>query len=115
MKIFSKSVEITYNLFGGDSKYLMEILSFYSEACPPSKIMEEELEQVKNELSIDLQKRVNLTKIDVAVNPALGKQYAIEAIPSIVITKKEKELGRILGYASKEELKTKIKTYLTIK
>jgi len=92
----------------------MEILCFTMSNCPPAKLMEEALTALMPELIADLKPELKLLKLDVEHNRELADQFTITAIPTIVVLRKDHEKGRILGYYPQDELKTKIKTMLSV-
>lgn len=90
----------------------MEILSFTMDNCPPARLVEESIESLLPELNADLKKEITLIKINALKQKEVAAAFQIAAVPAIVVLKKEKESGRLLGFYPREEFKTKLKTFL---
>jgi thioredoxin 1 len=74
------------------------LVDFYATWCGPCRMAEPVLE----ELSVDYKGRVDFVKIDVDENQALSRKYAVMSIPTTIIIKDGKELGRQVGFSGKE-------------
>ena len=90
----------------------MEILSFTMDNCPPARLVEDAVESLLPEFAADLKKEIKLIKVNVLTQKELASAFQVSAVPAIVALKKEKEVGRLLGFYPREELKTKLKTFL---
>lgn len=80
--------------------------------CPPARLVEETLGSLLPELSLDLKKEIKLIKVNTLKQKEITDGFQVTAVPTIVALHKDKECGRLLGFYTKEELKTKLKTFL---
>jgi thioredoxin 1 len=80
------------------------ILDFWADWCGPCRMMGPVFEQITSDYS----GKLKFAKINVDENRDLATQFQIQGIPALVIAKKGKEVGRIVGFAPKETLKSKI-------
>lgn len=76
------------------------LIDFYAEWCGPCKKME----PVLNEISTDMEKEVNLIRIDIDKNPVLAQQLGIQALPYLRIYKNNNMVWEHLGFINKEGL-----------
>jgi thioredoxin 1 len=71
----------------------LTLVDFWAEWCGPCKMMNPILE----ELSTEYEGRVTITKMNVDDNEITPTDFAIRGLPTIVMFKEGKEVGRILG------------------
>lgn len=71
-----------------------------SHNCGPCKFME----PVMEELEKDLAGRLHIEKINVDQNQEMAAKYGVMSIPTYVILRDDKEVERIIGATSKENL-----------
>ncbi|MEO7316241.1 MAG: thioredoxin domain-containing protein [Ginsengibacter sp.] len=76
------------------------LVDFYAEWCGPCKKMEPFLK----EISVDMQKDVELIRIDIDKNPVLAQQLSIRALPYLRIYKNNNMVWENLGFINKEGL-----------
>lgn len=79
---------------------MTKLLDFWAVWCSPCKIMEPVLEELEKEL----QGKVEIEKINVDEKPDEAAKYGVMSIPTYVILKEGKEVGRRIGVTSKQEL-----------
>lgn len=79
---------------------MTKLLDFWAAWCGPCKIMEPILEELEKELD----DKVEIEKINVDENPQRAAQYGVMSIPTYVIEKEGKEVGRKIGVTAKSEL-----------
>lgn len=79
---------------------MTKLLDFWAAWCGPCKIMEPTLEELEKELK----DKVEIEKINVDENPQRVARYGVMSIPTYVIEKDGKEVGRRIGVTSKAEL-----------
>lgn len=91
----------------------MDILCFTLEKCPPAKLIEDCVEEIVSELSVDIRKKINFVKITADEKPDLAGKFLINAVPAVIVIKGNNEAGRIVGFYPREEIKTKLKTFLS--
>ncbi len=80
------------------------ILDFYADWCMPCKMMAPVFEQ----LSKEYEGKLKFCKINTDENQGLSANFEIQGIPAFIITKKGKEINRIVGFNSEEMLRKKI-------
>lgn len=82
------------------------LVDFWATWCGPCKLAEPVLE----ELSDTYKDKVLIAKLDVDANPVNSNKYGVMSIPTTILFKDGKELGRQIGFAGKstfEELMKK--------
>jgi thioredoxin 1 len=84
------------------------IIDFWAPWCGPCQLMGPTFE----ELSEEYEGKLKFAKLNTDEEHALASQFGIQGIPSLVLTKDGKEVGRIVGFAPKEILKQKIEEVL---
>ncbi|QQG43700.1 MAG: thioredoxin [Candidatus Daviesbacteria bacterium] len=78
----------------------VKFLDFWAPWCSPCKMMNPILEELKKEWG----DKVEVVEINVDENPSEAQKYGVMSIPTYVIEKDGKEIGRKIGVTSKEEL-----------
>lgn len=76
------------------------LVDFYADWCGPCNMMAPIIE----ELASDLQGKARVGKINVDENQDLAMEYNVMSIPTLIIFKEGKEVKRMVGVRSKEEL-----------
>ncbi|XRX42626.1 MAG: thioredoxin [Buchnera aphidicola (Eriosoma harunire)] len=84
------------------------LVDFWAEWCNPCKL----LLPIIEELSIEYDNQLVISKINVSDNPAISEKYCIQSIPTILLFKKNDIVDKKIGMLSKIELKEWISTYL---
>jgi len=79
---------------------MIKLLDFWAEWCGPCKFMEPTLEELEKELK----GKVEIEKINVDENQEKASQYGVMSIPTYIVIKDDKEVERIIGATSKENL-----------
>jgi thioredoxin 2 len=69
------------------------LVDFYADWCAPCKIMAPLLDDVARRKSGE----VLVTKLDTDRNPATGMRFGIRGIPTLILFKQGKEVGRRVG------------------
>ena len=76
------------------------IVDFWAEWCGPCKMLTPILE----EISIDLNGKLLVTKVNLDDNQELAMRYSIRSIPSILLFKDGELIDTKIGLASKPDL-----------
>lgn len=103
-KVIDKPLEINAKNFGKkvqDHEFI--VIDFWSEACPPCKM----LAPIIDALAKELKGKVVFGKlsIDVQEHVPLAIQFGIRGVPTLLVFKKGKLADTIVGYAPKDQLK----------
>lgn len=101
-----KSVESVFDQAKKTSKLV--VIDFFAEWCGPCKMMAPVFER----LAGDLKEQCIFAKIDVDQCRTVAQEYRVQAMPTIVIIRDGKEVGRIIGSKSYTALKDEIKQYI---
>jgi len=81
------------------------IVDFWAPWCQPCKLAE----PVLDELSETYKDKIVITKLNVDESPALASQYDVMSIPTTILFKEGKEVGRQTGFAGKQAFEDLIK------
>ena len=87
---------------------MVKVLDFYADWCGPCKMMDPIIHEVEQELT----GKVTLEKINVDEKTEISAKYGVMSIPTYVIEKDGKEVGRLIGYMAKNDFKKKIEEHL---
>ena len=79
---------------------MVKLLDFWAPWCGPCRIMNPILEELEKELG----SKVTVEKINVDENQDLPSKYGVMSIPTYVVLKDDKEVGRKIGVTSKADL-----------
>ncbi len=83
-----------------DLAAMIKLLDFWAEWCGPCKLME----PVLNEIEKELAGKVEVVKINVDEDQAESAKYGVMSIPTYIVLKDDKEVGRKVGLTPKDEL-----------
>lgn len=89
------------------SSKLPVMVDFYADWCTPCKMAAPILE----ELSDEYKDKLIIAKLNVDQNPTTSQKYDVMSIPTVILLKDGKEVGRQIGFAGKagyEELIKKV-------
>ena len=85
------------------------IVDFWAEWCGPCKM----LGPIFEEISKDYEGRLKFAKLNTEHEPEIPGQLGIMGIPTMILFKGGKEIGRLVGALPKEALKAKIDELLS--
>ncbi len=81
------------------------LVDFWATWCGPCKLAEPVLE----ELSESYKDKVLIAKLDVDANPVNSQKYGVMSIPTTILFRDGKELGRQVGFAGKNHFEELLK------
>ena len=77
------------------------LVDFYADWCGPCQMLGPILEELNN---------INIIKVDIDKFDELTHSYGVMSVPTLIFFKNGAEIRKEIGYHSKEELETIIKT-----
>lgn len=92
-----------------DKKPKLIIVDFFAEWCMPCVTMGPIIEKLAEK-----NKDVKFCKINVDDAPKLSQEYEISSIPCIVFFQDGKEVDRLIGARSEQDLQEEIRDYLEL-
>ncbi|MGD2092229.1 MAG: thioredoxin [Candidatus Aminicenantes bacterium] len=97
MKIEVKDTDFSQKVLKADVPCLVD---FWAEWCAPCHFIAPVLEQIAEEY----EGKLNVCKLNVDDNPGTAEQYAIMAIPTLLVFNQGELVEKIVGVKSKEEI-----------
>ena len=79
---------------------MVKLLDHWAPWCAPCRIMNPIIDEIEKEL----QGKVEVVRINVDEKPEEAQKYGVMSIPTYVIEKDGKEVGRKIGVTAKQEL-----------
>ena len=95
-----------YNKIKNSDKLL--VVDFFATWCGPCKM----LAPVFESLGQEMDNNVEFAKIDIDRSLELAQDYDVASVPTLIAFKDGKEVERIVGFASKDLIKSKIQAHL---
>ncbi len=86
------------------------LVDFWAQWCGPCRM----LAPVIDSLAADYDGQVRFAKVNVDENPELAMRYRVQGIPTLVLFFGGKEIGRFVGYMSREHLGRKLEAALPV-
>ncbi|KRQ87486.1 Thioredoxin [Caloramator mitchellensis] len=81
------------------------LVDFWAEWCGPCKMIAPVVEEVSNKM----EEHLVVAKLDVDENPMTASLYGISSIPTLVLFKDGKPLGKIVGFRPAAQIESAIK------
>ncbi len=79
---------------------MTKLLDFWASWCGPCQSMTPVIEELEKELA----GKIEVEKINVDEKSAEAQKYGVMSIPTYIILKDDKEVGRKIGVTSKQDL-----------
>lgn len=78
----------------------IKLLDHWAAWCAPCRVMNPIIDEIEKEL----EGKVEVVRINVDEKPEEAQKYGVMSIPTYVVLKDEKEVGRKIGVTSKADL-----------
>jgi len=82
------------------------LVDFYSTTCSPCKMLARVLEEVSLEYPF-----VHMVKLNISEYPIIGKEYRVEAVPTLLFLEDGQLVKRCVGSLNKAEVMETIKYF----
>ncbi|KZL92696.1 thioredoxin [Clostridium magnum] len=83
------------------------LVDFFAQWCGPCKMVAPVLE----ELSIEMEGKTKVFKVDIDTSSDLSQKYGVMAVPTLMIFKNGEAVDKMVGFQPKEVLKSKLDQY----
>ena len=100
--------QLTSQTFNETIKSGVTLVDFSAEWCPPCKMMK----PIINKLDEEFAGKAKITEVDVDASPELADQFGVQSIPTLIVFKDGKEVGKTIGLTSKYDLIEKLNAQL---
>lgn len=84
----------------------VKIKKFYADWCAPCKAVTPALRQAAEELGIDIE------EVNIETSRELAMDYNVRSIPTVVMLRNGKEIGRFVGLQQYEDIKKELEGFL---
>ncbi len=88
-----------------EASALPVLVDFYAVWCGPCKMVA----PVMDELATKYDGKVKFAKLDVDESPKVAEKYGVMSIPTVIVMKDGKEVGRQVGFGGKEAYENMVK------
>lgn len=85
--------------FEKEVKSGLVLVDFFATWCGPCKMLAPVLEEVSNE-----QAKAKIVKLDVDLAGQVAARYEVMAVPTMILFKDGKPVGKLVGFAPKQQI-----------
>ena len=99
----SKVIEVNESNFEAEvlQSSVPVVVDYYSDRCGPCRMIKPALALLSEELS----SKAKFVTVDVVANPKLVSNYAVSAVPTVLVIREGKEVHRMVGLGALSELR----------
>ena len=83
------------------------LLDLWADWCGPCHMIAPTIDQ----LSIELDGRVKVAKLNIDENPGTARRFGVRSIPTLLVLKNGKEVDRLVGVQPKEEITRRLERH----
>jgi len=107
----TQSIKLTDGNFHEELQSDVPVLvDFWAEWCGPCRALAPTLEKIAEEYD----GKLKIGKLNVDENPALAGQYGVRSIPTMILFKDGKEVGKIIGALPQNEIESALDKALAL-
>lgn len=85
------------------------LVDFYADWCGPCKMLSPILEETAPEY----EGKIEFAKVNADDNPETAQKYNVMSLPTLVVFKDGAEIGRMVGFQSKDMLMQKLNEHVS--
>ncbi len=100
--------EISEHEFQTVEQQPIAVVDFFAEWCMPCVVQSPIVEELANKFK----GKIHFAKVNVDENSRIAQKFKVMSIPTLVVLKKGKEVGRMIGMQQSEILEEKIRRFL---
>lgn len=85
------------------------LIDFWADWCGPCKM----IAPIVDEISVELEGKLRVGKMDADLNQEVLQQYGIMGIPTLILFKGGQPVERVVGFQQKDRIMSKIEPHLS--
>ena len=85
---------------------MLEMIIVYAHWCPICNMMR----PIAEEIEQDYADKIHVEWIDIEKHPDVIEKYGIQIVPTFILMKEKKEMGRMAGMIGEDVLRERIET-----
>jgi len=95
--------------FGARAGTGLAMIDFWAPWCPPCRALSPTIDSLASEY----QSRVTVGKVDIDQSPQTAQKFGVQSIPTVVMLRDGKEVGRVVGLKPRDALAKMLDSLLT--